>query len=262
MLFQNDETMEFLKSIIRIGEVSSVDAEKGTARVVFDDFDSIVSYDLQVICRNTFANRDYAMPDIGEDVVCIFLPTGTEAGFILGSVYAGEITPPENTIDRRCVEFSDGSKFTYDREAHKFTVSIGDTSITVDQSGVDVESSDTIHAKIGQTEATISGNGVDVQTSGSVHAKVGGTEATIGTDGVSITGNLTVSGNISASGSASAASVSASGAMTAATVTASGAVTAGGAMAAATVTATGALTASSAVLNTPPVVNGVPMIVP
>ena len=124
MLFQNDETMEFLKSIIRIGEVSSVDAAKGTARVVFDDFDSIVSYDLQVISRNTFANRDYAMPDIGEDVICIFLPTGTEAGFILGSVYAGEITPPESTIDRRCVEFSDGAKFMYDRAAHALTATL------------------------------------------------------------------------------------------------------------------------------------------
>ena len=191
MLFQNDETMEFLKSIIRIGEVSSVDAAKGTARVVFDDFDSIVSYDLQVICRNTFANRDYAMPDIGEDVICIFLPTGTEAGFILGSVYAGEITPPEDTINRRCVEFSDGSKFMYDRAAHKFTASIGDTSIAID------------------------GDGVDVQSKSTIRAKVGATEATIGTDGVSITGNLTVSGNISASGSASAASVTASGTLTA-----------------------------------------------
>lgn len=202
MLFQNDETMEFLKSIIRIGEVSSVDAAKGTARVVFDDFDSTVSYDLQVICRNTFANRDYAMPDVGEDVICIFLPTGTEAGFILGSVYAGEITPPESTIDRRCVEFSDKSKFMYDRAAHVFTASIGDTSITVNETGVDVQSNSTVHAKVGATEATI------------------------GTDGVSIKGNLTVTGNISASGSASAASVSASGAMTAATVTASGALTA------------------------------------
>lgn len=246
MLFQNDETMEFLKSIIRIGEVSSVDAAKGTARVVFDDFDSIVSYDLQVISRNTFANRDYAMPDIGEDVICIFLPTGTEAGFILGSVYAGEITPPESTIDRRCVEFSDGSKFMYDRAAHKFTASIGDTSITVDQNGVDVESKSTIHAKVGETEAAIGTTSVDVQSPGSVHAKVGATEATVDNTGVSIIGNLTVTGNITATGAASAASVAAAGA-----------VTAGGA-----VTATGTLTASTAVLTTPPTVNGVPMLVP
>lgn len=257
MLFQNDETMEFLKSIIRIGEVSSVDAAKGTARVVFDDFDSTVSYDLQVICRNTFANRDYAMPDIGEDVICIFLPTGTEAGFILGSVYAGEITPPENTINRRCVEFSDGAKFTYDRAAHTFTASIGDTSITINQDSVDVESSDTIHAKIGQTEATISTTGVDVQASGSVHAKVGSTEATVSSAGVSIIGNLTVTGNITATGAATAASVTALGA-----VTAGASVTAAGAVNAAIMTATGAVTAQVVVLQLPPVVNEVPMIVP
>lgn len=179
MLFQNDETMEFLKSIIRIGEVSSVDAAKGTARVVFDDFDSTVSFDLQVICRNTFANRDYAMPDVGEDVICIFLPTGTEAGFILGSVYAGEITPPENTINRRCVEFSDGSKFTYDRSTHELTATIGDTSITVNR------------------------NGADIQSTGTVHVKVGGTEATVGASGVSITGDLSVSGGITAAGNIS-----------------------------------------------------------
>lgn len=176
MLFQNDETMEFLKSIIRIGEVSSVDASKATARVVFDDFDSIVSYDLQVICRNTFANRDYAMPDIGEDVICLFLPTGTEAGFILGSVYAGEITPPENTVNRRCVEFLDGAKFMYDRSAHALTISIGDTAITVNRDAVAVESKNTIQAKVGDTEATI------------------------GASGVSIKGNLSVDGAISASG--------------------------------------------------------------
>ena len=155
-----------------------------------------------MICRNTFANRDYAMPDIGEDVICVFLPTGTEAGFILGSVYAGEITPPESTIDRRCVVFSDGSEFMYDRAAHVFTASIGGTSISIDQ------------------------NGVGIETKSTVHAKVGATEATIGTDGVSIKGNLTVTGDISVSGSATAASVSASGAMTAATVTANGTLTA------------------------------------
>ena len=176
MLFHTDETMEFLKSLIRVGEVSSVDASKATARVVFDDFDSIVSYDLQVICRNTFSNRDYAMPDIGEDVICLFLPTGTEAGFILGSVYAGEITPPESTVSRRCVEFLDGAKFMYDRSAHALTITIGDTAITVNQDAVEVESKNTIHAKVGDTEATL------------------------GASGVSIKGNLSVDGTISASG--------------------------------------------------------------
>lgn len=257
MLFQNDDTMEFLKSIIRIGEVSSVDAEKGTARVVFDDFDSIVSYDLQVICRNTFANHDYAMPDIGEDVICIFLPTGTEAGFILGSVYAGEITPPESTIDRRCVVFSDGTKFVYDRAAHALTATIGDTSITVNQDSVDVESKSTIHAKVGLTEATTSTTGVDVKAPGTIHAQVGATEATISGAGVSIIGNLTVTGNITATGAATAASVTALGA-----VTAGASVIAAGVVNAAMIMTTGVVDANVIKLRLPPVVNDVPMIVP
>ena len=38
-----------LPDLIKIGEVSSVDPEKCTARVVFDDEDSLVSYDLQIL---------------------------------------------------------------------------------------------------------------------------------------------------------------------------------------------------------------------
>lgn len=199
-LFDRENTGELLGSLIKIGEVSSVDDATGTASVVFDDEDSVVTSELQVVHRNTFANRDYAMPDVGEDVLCLFTPEGD--GFILGSFYAGEIAPPESSVNRRCVEFLDGAKFTYDRDKHALTIVIGDTAITVNQSAVEVESKSTIHAK------------------------VGGTEATISASGVSIKGDLTVTGNITASGSASAATVTASGAMSAATVTATGTLTA------------------------------------
>ena len=100
MFSRNENWQERLNSIIRIGEVSSVDYSRGTARVVFDDEDSAVSFDLPVLHTNTFANKDYALPDVGEDVLCLFLPSGPEEGFILGSFYAGEIELPEaNKID-------------------------------------------------------------------------------------------------------------------------------------------------------------------
>ena len=79
-----------LPDLIKIGEVSSVDPEKCTARVVFDDEDSLVSYDLQILQRNTYENQDYQMVHPGEDVVCLFLGPGQEDGFIIGSLYAGE----------------------------------------------------------------------------------------------------------------------------------------------------------------------------
>lgn len=139
--FVDENKTEILNSLIKIGEVSSVDYAKGTARVVFDDDDSVVSNDLQVLQKNTFKNKDYYMPDVGEDVICLFLPSGTEEGFILGSVYAGDITPPESSGNKRTVVFSDNTKVSYDRETHTLSINIGETSILADGENVYVKGS-------------------------------------------------------------------------------------------------------------------------
>lgn len=175
MSFFGDENItEILNSLIKIGEVSSVDYAKGTARVVFDDDDSLVSNDLQVLQKNTIKNKDYCMPDVGEDVVCLFLPSGTEEGFILGSVYAGDITPPESSGNKRTVEFSDNTKVSYDRETHTLSITIGATSITA--------------------------NGENVYVKGSV--------ATLEAPTIKLKGNVEVDGSITAGGDVVGAGVS------------------------------------------------------
>lgn len=116
-------------SLIKIGEVSSIDPAKCTARVVFDDEDSIVSYDLPVLQRNTLKNHDFAMPDIGEDAIVLFFGEGQEDGVIIGSIYAGEVTPSESTENRRTVVFDDDTRVCYDRQEHKLTVTIEGTEI-------------------------------------------------------------------------------------------------------------------------------------
>lgn len=113
---------EILNTLIKIGEVSVINPDKGTARVVFGDDDSVVSAELKVLQKNTFKNKDYAMPDIGEDVVCIFLPCAPEDGFILGSFYAGDVKPPETDGNLRTVKFSDDTIVTYDRKKHALDV--------------------------------------------------------------------------------------------------------------------------------------------
>lgn len=118
-----------VQSLIKIGEVSSIDPAKCTARVVFDDEDSIVSYDLPVLQRNTLKNHDFAMPDIGEDAIVLFFGEGQEDGVIIGSIYAGEVTPPESTENRRTVVFDDDTRVCYDRQEHKLTVTIEGTEI-------------------------------------------------------------------------------------------------------------------------------------
>lgn len=122
-----------LPDLFKVGEVSSVDPVKCTARVVFDDEDSINSYDLPIMQRNTFGNHDFQCPDVGEDVLVMFLGPGQEDGFIIGSFYAGEVTPPESSQDKRTVVFKDGTRFSYDRSTHVLTATIDGTEIVFDR---------------------------------------------------------------------------------------------------------------------------------
>lgn len=109
------------KSIIRVGRVSSVNPVTATARVVFEA-QGVVSYDLPVLQRQTLRNKDYYLPDVGEHVVCIFLPTGNAEGFILGAIYSDEDQPPVSSQDKRGVQFEDGTTVEYDRATHTLAI--------------------------------------------------------------------------------------------------------------------------------------------
>lgn len=139
-IFDNNDVKDLLNLLIRIGEVSDVNPAACTARVVFDDDDSVVSKELQILQKNTLSTKDYYMPVVGEDVVCLFLPTGIEEGFILGSVYAGEITPPETDGNKRTVVFADDTKVSYDSNTHQLSITIGETSFMADSSSLVVTS--------------------------------------------------------------------------------------------------------------------------
>ena len=171
-----------IPDLFKIGEVSSVDPVKCTARVVFDDEDSINSYDLPIMQRNTFGNQDFQCPDVGEDVLVMFLGPGQEDGFIIGSFYAGEVTPPESSTEKRTVVFKDGTRFSYDRSTHVFTATIEGTEITFDrQSGtITVPQSVTINC----TSATVNAS----------------SKTTINAPNTECTGNLLVQGLITGKG--------------------------------------------------------------
>lgn len=171
-----------IPDLFKVGEVSSVNPARCTARVVFDDEDSINSYDLPILQRNTFANKDYQTVEVGEDVLCMFLGPGQEDGFIIGSFYAGEVTPPESSNDKRTVIFKDGTRFSYDRASHVLTATIEGTEIVFDrQNG-------SITVPKGLTINCINAN---VNASG---------KTTIDTPNAEITGNLLVKGKITGQG--------------------------------------------------------------
>lgn len=123
-----------LSNIVRIGTVTSIKPDSQTARVVFEDRDNTESYDLFVMVKNSKENKDDHMPDIDEEVLCVFLPIGIETGFIIGSYYSDQNAPPASTGDKRITKYKDGTTVSYDRTAHALDIRIpesGSVNITV-----------------------------------------------------------------------------------------------------------------------------------
>ncbi|SPT67654.1 Phage P2 baseplate assembly protein gpV [Anaerobiospirillum thomasii] len=149
-LLRNDgyeELKHLLSMVIRVGEITSIDPFRHTARVVFPEDDNCTSYDLPILCPNTLKNHNYHMPDIGEDAVCLFRPDGIEDGFILGSFYAGDVKPPATDPDIRMVKFNDDTTVTYNRKTHELDIVIEGTKIHADRQTVDVTTPKTINLK-------------------------------------------------------------------------------------------------------------------
>lgn len=103
---------------MRIGRVSSVDPSNMTARVLFTDKDEDVSYDLPVLAMCARSNKEYHLPDIDTQVLCLFLPNtsskGLTTGFVLGTFYSDVDTPAENGVGIKSIRFEDGSYVRYE----------------------------------------------------------------------------------------------------------------------------------------------------
>lgn len=119
---------------ISIGRVSSVDVNTNTARVAFSDKDDLVSGNLMIVNRGSMADKDYWIPDIDEQVLCLMMPNksglGLNEGFILGSFFSAEDAPQERSADVRAVKFGDGTVIKHDRSTGNLTINAtGDIDI-------------------------------------------------------------------------------------------------------------------------------------
>jgi len=122
-----------LKNMIRVGKVSSLNPGQNTARVYFEDQDSMVSCELAILNRGSKIVKDYWMPDVGEDVLCLSLPNDKNktAGWILGSYFSQKDSPQIADDKRRRIDYGDGSYIEYDRNSHTMTIHcVGDINIT------------------------------------------------------------------------------------------------------------------------------------
>lgn len=75
--------------LIRIGKVSTIDYENGTVSVTYPALDNDTTDKLPV-----FSMADeYKMPDVGQDVLVLHMPTGQSAGIVLGRMWDGKNPP-------------------------------------------------------------------------------------------------------------------------------------------------------------------------
>lgn len=123
-----------IKRLIRVGTVSSVNAAAGTVRVAFAAQDDMVTYELPVITRGSKNNKDYWLPDVDEQVLCLFLPNtsgrGVCDGFVLGTFYSSVDAPVENSGDVHALKYGDGTIIKHDRSTGKLTINAtGDIDI-------------------------------------------------------------------------------------------------------------------------------------
>ena len=215
-LFENEEALSRLSDLIKVGEVSSINPAAGTARVVFDDDDGAVSYDLPILQRNNLQTQDFHSVNVGEDVLCLFLPSGPEEGFILGSFYAGEIETPESTEKRRTTVFEDGTIVRYDMASHTLTVLIEGTKIVADRQNVTVtapnavnvncttaavKASESVTLDTPTTDVTGVLNVTGLITGKGGFAISGGSGATCKVSGtIELDGSMTSSGDVQAGG--------------------------------------------------------------
>lgn len=108
----------------RVGFVVEVLADEGAVRVECRDADCLKTYVLPVLFQKTRCDKDYWMPDLGEHVLCVFLPYGLERGFVLGAFYSQADVVPVADPDKRHVRFEDGAWVEYDRVLHELKIHV------------------------------------------------------------------------------------------------------------------------------------------
>lgn len=94
-------------------------------RVQFPAHDNMVSFWLPVGAMNTQDNKDFYLPDMGEQVHCL-MDENFENGAVLGSLPSqADQTASGMSADIRATLFKDGTLIKYDRSAHTYTIALG-----------------------------------------------------------------------------------------------------------------------------------------
>lgn len=209
---------DLLSQVVRVGFVVGRDEAKMRVRVEVSDTTSgaLTTAFLQVLVPRAKKDRVYDLPDVGDQVLCLFLPFGKEVGFVLGSMYGAD-SPPVASGDKWHRVFEDGTVLEYDRAAHVLLADV--------KGRAEINTTEDISATAGTTLTATAGTSItltapNIFQNGNVTAGgSSGGSATVSENAertitgsltingpVNINGNLTTNGNSSTSGNSYAGS--------------------------------------------------------
>ena len=128
----NDQMiLDRMAQMIRVGFVNARQPEKMRVKVTLRDTVNapLVTDWLPVLCPRACADLQYDLPDVGDQVLCLFLSYGLEQGFVVGAMY-GKQSPHVQSGDKWHRTFSEGTWLEYDRAAHKLSANVkGDVEL-------------------------------------------------------------------------------------------------------------------------------------
>jgi phage baseplate assembly protein V len=127
--------------MFRVGIVQTQDVQNARVRVTFAERNQLVSWWLPVLRWGSQNDKDFWIPDIGEQVVCL-MDDHDEDGAVLGTIFS-EVDQPQSgmTADKRNLTAKDSAVFEYDRSKHTLTVTIpanGTINVTVNGGNINL----------------------------------------------------------------------------------------------------------------------------
>lgn len=119
--------------MFRVGIVQAQDVigPHCRVRVTFRERNQMISWWLPIIRHGAQNDKDFWIPDIGEQVGCL-MDDHDEDGCVLGTFFSQpDHTQNGMTGDKRNLTVKDGAVFEYDRNSHTLTVNIPPGSSTI-----------------------------------------------------------------------------------------------------------------------------------
>lgn len=107
--------------MLKFGIVAQINPKTAQAKVQFAE-DEHNSFWLPVLQTKTMKDKFYAMPDQGEQVVCL-MDENWEDGVILGAIYSSEDKCPAENKNEFVINFEDGSFINYSKGTQTLVIS-------------------------------------------------------------------------------------------------------------------------------------------